>query len=306
MGNHVTEKSRYTGSNRQRARRSASVLPPSSPVFLSDRRCKCPAVTPQREELFQEGRTESALTHRKGVRCRREAGSLAAETCSLPGSANREQPRKEPKTRELTTNPQLRLGQRSPSLGRKGRGLGRLQPRRWRGRVFPTSCVWWSHQPPPGWIVWRPLCGAELCGCPRSFCQTRIGGVGSLSHSQEETALAFLPRRRNMTCGQQQQPLPPPRKITNVGPCISSRRRTSPSSPSSARNVWSCLIVVTGLLDWPSLLLLRPRCRGHLPSPGLPRRRLGKESACQSANAEDLGGREGVGYLSGKNPLQSS
>ena len=39
----------------------------------------------------------------------------------------------------------------------------------------------------------------------------------SLSNSQEETALASLPRRRNRSCGQQQQPLPPPRKITDVG-----------------------------------------------------------------------------------------
>ena len=73
-------------------------------------------------------------------------------------------------------------------------------------------------------------------------------------------------------------------------------------SQASRESCRSCLIVVTGLQDWPSLLLLRPRCRGHLPSPGLPRRRLGKESACQSANAEDLGGGEGVGYLSGKEP----
>ena len=103
-----------------------------------------------------------------------------------------------------------------PRLGRKGRGLGRRLPRRWRGRVFPTSCVWWPHQPPPGWIVWRPLCGAGLCGCPRSCCQRRVGGVGSLSNSQEETALASIPRRRNRSCGQQQQP-PPPRRVTNVG-----------------------------------------------------------------------------------------
>lgn len=131
----------------------------------------------------------------------KRGGQLGRETSSLPGSANGEHRRKEPYTREQTTDPQLRLGQRSPCLRRKGRGLGRRQPRRWRGRVFPTSCVWWSHQPPPGWIVWRPLCGAGLCGCPRSCCQRRIGGVGSLSHSQEETALAFLPRRRNMSCG---------------------------------------------------------------------------------------------------------
>ena len=74
-----------------------------SPIFVSsvfsERRGKGPAVTPQKEELFQEGRTECALTHRKGVRLRREEGSLAAETSSLPGSPNREHRRKEPKTR---------------------------------------------------------------------------------------------------------------------------------------------------------------------------------------------------------------
>ena len=64
------------------------------------------------------------------------------------------------------------------------------------------------------------------------------------------------------------------------GPCLCClfRLYCQASQGSSCR---SCLIVVTGLLDWPSLLLLRPRCREHLPSPGLPRRRRGKESACQ-------------------------
>ena len=54
-----------------------------------------------------------------------------------------------------------------------------------------------------------------LPGCQRSCGQRRVGGVGSLSHSQE-TTLAFLLRRRNMSSGQQQPP-PPPRRITNEG-----------------------------------------------------------------------------------------
>ena len=95
----------------------------------------------------------------------------------------------------------------------------------------------WFYQSPPGWIVRSTLCGVGLCCSPRSCCQRRVG-VGSLSHSQEETTLAFLLRRRNMSSGQEQPP-PPPRRVTNVGSCYSPCRKTSPSSPSSARNVWS-------------------------------------------------------------------